>query len=106
MFVTFREMSKENYGLWIFSKIYLYLFISLFIYIVLSLFIGIISDTYERLKVCFLYIDKSAITSTLIVIQFYSTVDYDEYKIMKTIKHVAMLKNIEHDLQTYLNSLI
>ncbi len=51
MFPTFREMSKENYELWVFSKIYLYLFISLFIYIVLSLFIGIISDTYERLKV-------------------------------------------------------
>ena len=52
MFPTFREMSQDNYGLWVFSKIYLYLFISLFIYIVLSLFIGIISDTYERLKVC------------------------------------------------------
>ena len=75
MFVTFREMSKESYGLWIFSKIYLYLFISLFIYIVLSLFIGIISDAYERLKVCFLYIDISAVTSSLVVIQFYSAVE-------------------------------
>jgi hypothetical protein len=51
MFPTFREMSQENYEIWVFSKIYLYLFISLFIYIILSLFIGIISDTYERLKV-------------------------------------------------------
>ncbi|XP_028413461.1 mucolipin-3-like isoform X2 [Dendronephthya gigantea] len=50
MYPTFHEMSKDNYQLWIFSKIYLYVFISLFIYIVLSLFIGIISDTYERLK--------------------------------------------------------
>ena len=53
MYPTFHEMSKDNYQLWIFSKIYLYVFISLFIFIVLSLFIGIISDTYERLKVCF-----------------------------------------------------
>ncbi|CAB4026868.1 mucolipin-3-like [Paramuricea clavata] len=50
MFTTFREMSQDNYGLWVFSKIYLYLFISLFIYIVLSLIIGIVSDSYERLK--------------------------------------------------------
>jgi F0F1-type ATP synthase membrane subunit a len=51
MYTTFREMSQDNYGLWVFSKIYLYLFISLFIYIVLSLIIGIVSDSYERLKV-------------------------------------------------------
>ena len=54
MYMTFLEMSRDNYELWVFSKIYLYLFISLFIYVVISLFIGIISDTYERLKVIFI----------------------------------------------------
>ena len=66
MFPTFREMSEENYGLWVFSKIYLYLFISLFIYIVLSLFIGIISDTYERLKV------RCSMSISLRVIYYYT----------------------------------
>ena len=51
MYMTYSEMQKNSYYVWVFSKIYLYSFISLFIYVVLSLFIGIISDTYERIKV-------------------------------------------------------
>ncbi|KAK3698181.1 hypothetical protein QZH41_019282, partial [Actinostola sp. cb2023] len=50
MYMTYSEMQKNSYYVWVFSKIYLYSFISLFIYVVLSLFIGIISDTYERIK--------------------------------------------------------
>ncbi|XP_062962467.1 mucolipin-3 isoform X2 [Cynocephalus volans] len=50
MFATFAKMQQKSYGVWLFSRIYLYSFIGLFIYMILSLFIALITDTYETIK--------------------------------------------------------
>lgn len=55
MFATFALMDTGNNLIWWFSRIYLYLFLLLFIYVVISLFISVIMDTFETIKVSYLY---------------------------------------------------
>ena len=54
MFAAFEAFPRERaFGVWVYSRVYLYVFVSLFTYVVLSLFISIIMDTYEIIKHCY-----------------------------------------------------
>lgn len=55
MFATFALIETKNKLIWWFSRIYLYLFLLLFIYVVISLFISVIMDTFETIKISYLY---------------------------------------------------
>ena len=54
MFAAFEAFPRDKaFGVWLYSRVYLYVFVSLFTYVVLSLFISIIMDTYELIKHCY-----------------------------------------------------
>ncbi|KAF8564128.1 hypothetical protein P879_05867 [Paragonimus westermani] len=51
MFVTFSVIGERSaWGIFLFSRLFLYVFITLFIYVVLNLFITIIFEAYEEVK--------------------------------------------------------
>ncbi|KAG5455200.1 Mucolipin-3 [Clonorchis sinensis] len=51
MFVTFSVIGERApWGIFLFSRLFLYVFITLFIYVVLNLFITIIFEAYEEVK--------------------------------------------------------
>jgi len=54
MFAAFEAFPRDKaFGVWVYSRVYLYVFVCLFTYVVLSLFISIIMDTYEIIKHCY-----------------------------------------------------
>lgn len=55
MFATFALTDTKNSLIWWFSRMYLYLFLLLFIYVVISLFISVIMDTFETIKISYMY---------------------------------------------------
>lgn len=55
MFATFALIDTKNNLIWWFSRFYLYLFLLLFIYVVISLFISVIMDTFETIKISYMY---------------------------------------------------
>lgn len=55
MFATFALVDTGNILIWWFSRFYLYTFLLLFIYVVVSLFISVIMDTFETIKINYLY---------------------------------------------------
>lgn len=50
LYTTFAIMDKVSFGVWLYSRFYLFSFISLFIYVVMSMFITIIGDVYQTVK--------------------------------------------------------